>query len=679
MLYETRLLLSLPNFKRVFGAGALVMNHQFLRGVLSVTVVLLSVVSVRAQAPTEQPAPYQPPAMRFDAKGLTLLDAVRLTLQHDPNIKLREADTALRQGVLRTEKGKFDAVFSAGGSFNRGQVELLESVKSEQQASRDKLKQAIAEATSLSASLVAAANTLSQPTIYTNPAGITFTQGIADANIANQMSILGAQMVLYNDLIKSPMLTDAKVKADIEALRKETLVKNINNFVSQKDAIASIPGQLQTKLNNLGATPEEEWSKQANLNFDVAKLFRSGFTVRPYVDLNYNGQNYVGKSRYDTEYGGMGNEPVYSGEVGFDVVLPLLRGAGKRSVGAAEIAAKYDLEASRMALLHQQSQSVFQTIQAYWEARSAADQVEVLRRSVELQGELANMTRALIAANEKPRSEEARILASSADARSRFEAAQRRLTDARLNLAKVMGVALEDALFIPLASDAFPPPPNTLDPTPQAYQAFIQEALGKRYDRQSAMQSEASGKALIDGARIDTRSLLNVSASAWGTSANETDPKYNDWVFRSGSVGLDFQMPIGNNAARGRLAQRQAAYNQTRIDTANLERTIALNLTQYAEALKVAAGRLKIAEEAVSNYDQTIKNEQARLRSGDASLVDTILTEQQTTTARLSLVSAQQDYATLLAALRYEAGLLVQDNNVTIGNLVAVPAALLKR
>jgi outer membrane protein TolC len=397
------------------------------------------------------------------------------------------------------------------------------------------------------------------------------------------------------------------------------------------------------------------------------------------VDLSYTSQNYVGKTSTDTAFGGMGISPVYSGQIGFDVVLPLLRGAGRTSVAAAETAAKYDLEASRMAVLHQQSQSVFQTIQAYWDVRAAADQVEVLRRSVELQGELANMTRALIAANEKPRSEEARILASSADARSRFEAAQRRFSDTRITLATAMGVALADALFTPIAADPFPAPPDGLEANPQVYAAFIQESIGRRYDRQAALKSEASGKALVDGARIDTRQLLNVNASGWGTSAHESSPKYNKWVFRSGSVGADYAVPFGNNQALGRLAQGRSALNQTKIDTANLERTIALNITQDAESLKIAAGRLRIAEEAVRNYDQTIKNEQARFKNGDATLVDTILTEQQTTSARLALVSAQQEYTTLLAALRFEAGLLVQDNDVNVANLVAVPAALLKR
>lgn len=656
------------------------MSRQLERVLLACSLLLLTALPVvaQAQAPAGPPAPYQPPAMRFDPKGLTLVDAVRLTLQHDPNIKLREAESASQAGAVRSAKGRFDPVFRANGSFDRTQVELLDSVKQEQQKKRDDLKQTIVEVTALSNSLTQAANILANPLVFTDPAKVNFTAGIADPDIANQMTILGAQMVLYRDVINSPKLPD-DVKADIQNLRKVTVDKNVTYFVSQRDTIASVPGQLQTKLNNLGATPEEQWNNQASLNFDVTKLFRSGLSLRPYVNLNYSASNYVGKSSTDPEFGGLGVQPLYQGQVGFEVVLPLMRGAGSRSVGAAEMAAKYDLEASRLALLHQQSQSVFTTVQAYWDARAAGDQVEVLRRSVELQGELGNMTRALIAANEKPRSEEARVLASSSDARSRYEAAQKRLTEARITLAQVMGVALADALSIPLAADPFPQPPDGLVADTQMYATLVQEALTKRFDRQASLQSQASGKALMDGARIDTRYLVNLNASGWGTSAHQKSPGYNKWVFRSGSVGLDYEMPFGNNAAQGRLDQQTAFYKRSQIDTADLERTIALNIVRDAESLRVAAARLRTAQEAVRNYDQTILNEQARFKSGDSSLVDTILTEQQTTTARLSLVSAQQEYGTLVAALRYEAGLLVQDGSVNVPNLVAVPAALMKR
>ena len=631
-----------------------------------------------AQPPAATPA-YQPPAVRFDPKGLALLDAVKLTLEHDPNVKLREADAESRAGALRSQQGRFDMVLRGSGGLNREQVELTDTEKARLQEVRDDLRLALTEVTALSDSLLAAANTLNDPRIYTSPASLDFTAGIRDYDIKNQMSILGSQLVLYYDILRSPQLTDPTVKADIVDLRQQTVGKNISNFLAQRDTIAGAPAQLAARLEALGPAPEEQWNRQGDVRLDLSKEFRSGLFVRPYLDLTYTASNYVGKKESSPDAGGLGVEPLYRGDLGFEVILPLARGRGRASVGAAETAARYDLEASRLALLHQQSQSVLTTVQAYWEARAAADRVEVMRRSVELQGQFANLTRALIAANEKPRSEEARVMASTADARSRYEAAQRRLTDARITLAKVMGVALADALFIPLASDPPPRPPALLQADPSALTALVKEAIARRYDRQASLKLEASGKALVDGARIDTRAVLDVNGKVWGTSLQEKTPGYNDWVVRSGSIGIDYERPFGNNTAVGRLDQSEASYRQARIDTANLERVIALNITQYAEAVKLAADRLAAAEEAVRNYDETIKAEAARLKAGDSSLINTILTEQQTTSARLSLIDAQQEYSTLLALLGHEAGLLVQDGVVNLSSIVAVPAALQRR
>jgi outer membrane protein TolC len=653
------------------------MLHKLARAVVAWLSLLACAVPASAQKPAE--APYQPPAMRFDGPGLTLLDAVRLTLQHDPNIKVREAQRGQSEGVLRAEKGRFDFVLGANGSFSRGQQGLLETVIQQEQTKRDDLRTTISDVTQLSNSLLAAGRILgNKDQVYNNPSAINFTAGIGDVTVADQMTILQSQLILYRDILASPQLTDARVKTDIAALREVTLGKNIDFFNAQQAAIAGVPGQLQAQLDRLGATPTAQWDRLGRVSFDLSREFRSGLFVRPFVDLNYSAQNYLGKAK-DPLDGGMGIAPIYRGKVGFDVVLPIARGAGQRSVAAGEIAARYDLEASRLALLHQQSQSVFSTVQAYWQARAAAEQVEVLRRSVELQGELGNMTRALIAAKEKPRADEARVLASTADARSRYEAAQRQLSEARITLARVMGVALADALSIPLAADRFPQPPQGLTADPQGYAALIRESVARRYDRQAALQAEASGKALVEGARIDTRHLVNLTASAWGTSVHQDTPGYNNWVFRSGSAGISYERPFGNNAARGLLEQRVASHNQARIDSANMERTIALNVAQFAESLKIAADRLRAAEEAVRNYEQTIVSEQARFKAGDTSLLDTLLTEQQTTSARLALVSAQQDYASLLAALQYEAGLLVHDNAVDASTLVAVPAALVRR
>ena len=49
-------------------------------------------------------------------------------------------------------------------------------------------------------------------------------------------------------------------------------------------------------------------------------------TFAPYADLKYRAQNFVGKDSIDPQFGGQGVSPLSNGKIGFDVVLPLLRG-----------------------------------------------------------------------------------------------------------------------------------------------------------------------------------------------------------------------------------------------------------------------------------------------------------------------------------------------------------------
>jgi outer membrane protein TolC len=184
---------------------------------------------------------------------------------------------------------------------------------------------------------------------------------------------------------------------------------------------------------------------------------------------------------------------------------------------------------------------------------------------------------------------------------------------------------------------------------------------------------------LVESARRETRPIVDVNFSYWGTSIKQSSIGYGDWTFRSASVGLSFEKPLGNNTAAGLFAAERASLRQTQIDSTDLERVIGLRVVELAESLKVAIDRLRSAEEAVRNYDQTITNEQARLRAGDTSLLDTILTEQQATGARISYIAAQAEYASILAELRHEAGVLMRDGTIDGAQLTSIPPPLIRR
>jgi outer membrane protein TolC len=366
--------------------------------------------------------------------------------------------------------------------------------------------------------------------------------------------------------------------------------------------------------------------------------------------------------------------------VGFDVLLPLKRGRGRESVTAAERAAQEDLEATRLAYLHQKSRSVLDATLAYWELRAAQEEIGVLNRSVKLQESFLTMTRALVKARQLPRAEETRALAGLADAKARLEAADRRMRQAQVALAKVMGVALADLETAPMAAEEFPTPPKELLAEPDRLAELVQTALTRRQDRLAAERSHTSAGILVRGAQLDARRLVNLDVRLWGNSVSEDSPSLDRWVFKSGRAGIEVEVPLKNDQLMGRLAQRRATESRTMIDMQDLERTIGLAVLRNAGTLRDAIQQLELAAQAVRQYDQTVDDEQARFKLGESTLIDVIVTEQQATAARQALIAAAQGYAGLVATLRYEAGLIVENPegqaSVTTASLMEVPEAL---
>ena len=75
-----------------------------------VTCVMAGTGVGRAQQPPGPPRPggtsaqqAAPPVIQFAAGGIPLEEAVRLTLQSDPAIRLAEADVALKKGIGRNK------------------------------------------------------------------------------------------------------------------------------------------------------------------------------------------------------------------------------------------------------------------------------------------------------------------------------------------------------------------------------------------------------------------------------------------------------------------------------------------------------------------------------------------------------------------------------------------------
>ena len=125
-------------------------------------------------------------------------------------------------------------------------------------------------------------------------------------------------------------------------------------------------------------------------------------------------------------------------------------------------------------------------------------------------------------------------------------------------------------------------------------------------------------------------------------------------------IQITVELPFGNRRARGRLGQAQATDRRSAILAADLEREIDHGVLNGAFALQRAGEELKQRSEAAERHDENWKNAEALRAAGEMNLIDTLLTEQQRTAARLALVRARYDYAAALAQYRWETGTLVE-------------------
>lgn len=360
--------------------------------------------------------------------------------------------------------------------------------------------------------------------------------------------------------------------------------------------------------------------------------------------------------------------------------VPLLRGRGAAASGAAERAAVLQSTASQAAVQHENALSALDTIRAYWHLRAVQESYEIAERSLAAQAKVRELTQGLIRAGDLPQIELARVQASEARAQARLRDAARARHEARVELATVMGTAVtDDDATLPTAADPFPAVPEPAALEEAQILALVNEAVAQRFDIQASAQQEQAGQLLMRSAQTGLRAKLDLQADVFMTALDEAvvSRALDRWVGPSTNLTVDYEKPLGNNAARGRLQQREAELRRLQISTGDLKRRTSLDVIRAARSLREAVARVQQAELAVSFYRATTDSEVERLRAGESTLINTILTEDQQTSALLSLNAARRDLATLIAELRFAIGGLVPNdpNALSPQSLVTVPRA----
>jgi len=413
-------------------------------------------------------------------------------------------------------------------------------------------------------------------------------------------------------------------------------------------------------------------NRETTFRVGVDQPLRSGLVVGPGLEVTRSDNNLATVN------------PQNRAGVNFTVIMPLMRGLGRRAATAQEKAAIIDYEASLLDFQHTLSQRILNTTASYWNYLSASRQLEALVQSETRAAQLLANTRGLVQAQEVPAAELDQLEGNLAGKTRLRISAEQQLFEARQGLGLAIGLGFDEVDGLAPARDEFPYENGVQIPAGMSAMSLFQVAMDRRADMKASLLLEESASTLLYLAennlkpQVDLTLRVGYEGFDEGNQLGDATSAFVENVEGlSGFAALSFDWPPNNNSARGRRAQQQSIYDRSVIRSRNLSRTIRSGLAVALQRLRSGMAELDKASRATLYYRRAVTNEREKQRLGLASFTDVLLVEDRLTGAEIDFIQARQELANAVVELRFESGLLVDGDDtgrlITMNALTTLP------
>jgi outer membrane protein TolC len=356
--------------------------------------------------------------------------------------------------------------------------------------------------------------------------------------------------------------------------------------------------------------------------------------------------------------------------VNFEVLVPLLRGLGKDSTGAAEAAARGDAKVAKLLYQHSLAAQAFNTAASYWSSRAADDSYTVQRDVERAASRLVESTKVLVDSRIFP---PAFLLQAEANFREKRTVrinAELDARSARFSLGQALGLPPEQIAQTPAPTDSFPPVAELGSlTTDEARTPMIRHALASRMDYLATVQSIVPLNILARQAVIDLKPRINLTLNAGyqglSTTNDAVAPLRERVTGSNGSVGVALDWPFSNSYQRGLLRERRANIAQVEAQAVQLSQSIASDVLLALEQVRLRADAVRSAKDTVDLSSRALAAQYAQLKTGDGTILDVLSLENLSSGARIRYINAHAAYAIALAQLRFALGAIFEQRSST--------------
>ncbi len=449
-------------------------------------------------------------------------------------------------------------------------------------------------------------------------------------------SIQTAEALLHQsrallDVAQAPF--DPVVTASVSQLHNVSPVLPAAAIVTGEQALTT-----DTTALNVGASMNTAW----------------GTTITPSVGLSRVDQH----ANIAIAYPGFMTVPGQFALVGLNVTQPLLRGAGTVGAASAVAAAKLARDAAAHTREGTAQAQVYLTLVAYFQLIAATEDLALLREAETAARQVVEDTKALVAGQQRPRSDLPALEGNLANRVSAALAAEDDRIQAVQALDLAMGLGSEGAPDW-RATDDFPDP-STAAPDRDT---IVHLALRDRGDLVAARESVGSAAALLQGAEHNTLPSLDLNLSVGYAGALQADgvgPFFesigNNVPGVNGGAGLSLALPVSNTAQEADRDLKRSQQEQTVITQRDLERQVPIAAASALQDLTLSRGALSAAAEAVKQFGQAVADQRDKLREGMGTVIDLVLTEELLIAAEQSRTANHLRCAAALARIFFEMG-----------------------
>ena len=358
-----------------------------------------------------------------------------------------------------------------------------------------------------------------------------------------------------------------------------------------------------------------------------------------------------------------------TGSAGLDLTVTqaLLRGFGP-SVNLASLRqAKIDTESSQYEFRGFVEAVVAQVEESYWDHFLAQKEIEIFTESLKVAGEQLRQTDERIKVGKLAETERAAAEAEVALRKEGLINARSRLDTTRLQILRLLNPPSRELWLRELEPTHAPAIPETkLD----SVEAHVAVALKMRSDlNQARLQVQRGDLEVVktrNGLLPRLDAFVNLGSTAFANSFSNAVRNMDDNTYGA-TVGLRFEYPIGNRAARANDARAHFSLEQSRAAVANAEQLVQLDVrSAYIEVIR--SGEQIIATQAtLKAQKEKLRAEQDKFNAGRST---SLLVAQ----AQRDLLQSQIDEISAVTAhLKSYVELYRLEGSLLLRRLIAAP------